>query len=72
VLNGNKIWISNGGFAEVFTVFAQVPSSSVNEDRLQTSVTKLQRDVIAQTRCAEPRARLKDWRDSNYSIGDNA
>ncbi|CAF5210007.1 unnamed protein product, partial [Rotaria magnacalcarata] len=24
VLNGSKIWISNGGFAEVFTVFAQV------------------------------------------------
>uniref|UniRef100_A0A1I7T324 Very long-chain specific acyl-CoA dehydrogenase, mitochondrial n=1 Tax=Caenorhabditis tropicalis TaxID=1561998 RepID=A0A1I7T324_9PELO len=25
VLNGGKIWISNGGFAEVFTVFAQTP-----------------------------------------------
>jgi very long chain acyl-CoA dehydrogenase len=24
VLNGGKIWISNGGFAEIFTVFAQV------------------------------------------------
>jgi alkylation response protein AidB-like acyl-CoA dehydrogenase len=24
VLNGQKIWISNGGFADVFTVFAQV------------------------------------------------
>ncbi len=24
VLNGGKIWISNGGFADVFTVFAQV------------------------------------------------
>ncbi|KRY52873.1 Very long-chain specific acyl-CoA dehydrogenase, mitochondrial, partial [Trichinella britovi] len=24
VLNGNKIWISNGGFADVFTVFAKV------------------------------------------------
>jgi very long chain acyl-CoA dehydrogenase len=23
-LNGGKIWISNGGFADVFTVFAQV------------------------------------------------
>ena len=22
VLNGSKIWISNGGFADVFTVFA--------------------------------------------------
>eukprot|EP00914_Ancora_sagittata_P018662 GHVO01036993.1.p1 GENE.GHVO01036993.1~~GHVO01036993.1.p1 ORF type:complete len:559 (+),score=91.92 GHVO01036993.1:72-1748(+) len=25
VLNGSKIWISNGGFAEIFTVFAQMP-----------------------------------------------
>lgn len=24
VLNGSKIWISNGGLADVFTVFAQV------------------------------------------------
>ena len=24
VLNGSKIWISNGGIAEIFTVFAQV------------------------------------------------
>lgn len=25
ILNGSKIWISNGGFAEVFTVFAKTP-----------------------------------------------
>ncbi|KAI6196689.1 hypothetical protein M3Y94_01138400 [Aphelenchoides besseyi] len=25
ILNGGKIWISNGGFADVFTVFAQTP-----------------------------------------------
>jgi len=24
ILNGGKIWISNGGIAEIFTVFAQV------------------------------------------------
>lgn len=24
ILNGGKIWISNGGFADIFTVFAQV------------------------------------------------
>ena len=23
ILNGSKIWISNGGWAEIFTVFAQ-------------------------------------------------
>jgi acyl-CoA dehydrogenase family protein 9 len=27
VLNGNKIWISNGGFADVFTVFARTSGS---------------------------------------------
>ena len=25
ILNGSKIWISNGGLAEIMTVFAQVP-----------------------------------------------
>ena len=25
ILNGTKIWISNGGLAEIFTVFAQTP-----------------------------------------------
>ncbi|VDO54765.1 unnamed protein product [Haemonchus placei] len=25
ILNGGKLWISNGGFADVFTVFAQTP-----------------------------------------------
>lgn len=25
ILNGSKIWISNGGFAEIMTVFAQTP-----------------------------------------------
>jgi len=25
ILNGQKLWISNGGFAEIFTVFAQTP-----------------------------------------------
>lgn len=25
VLNGSKIWISNGGIAEIMTVFAQTP-----------------------------------------------
>uniref|UniRef100_A0A914HE95 Very long-chain specific acyl-CoA dehydrogenase, mitochondrial n=1 Tax=Globodera rostochiensis TaxID=31243 RepID=A0A914HE95_GLORO len=29
-LNGGKIWISNGGFAEVFTVFAQTPTKQAD------------------------------------------
>ncbi|KAK8723315.1 hypothetical protein OTU49_011645 [Cherax quadricarinatus] len=35
VLNGSKIWISNGGLAEVFTVFAQSPFTDP-----KTGVTK--------------------------------
>ncbi len=29
VLNGDKLWITNGGFAQFFTVFAKTPSTSV-------------------------------------------
>jgi len=32
VLNGSKIWISNGGIAEIFTVFAQVPCTNESGD----------------------------------------
>jgi very long chain acyl-CoA dehydrogenase len=35
ILNGNKLWISNGGFAEIFTVFAQTP---VKDEK--TGITK--------------------------------
>lgn len=28
ILNGSKIWISNGGTADIFTVFAQTPVTS--------------------------------------------
>eukprot|EP01135_Chromosphaera_perkinsii_P001543 Nk52_evm13s207 gene=Nk52_evmTU13s207 len=30
IMNGNKIWISNGGIAEIFTVFAQTPCTDKN------------------------------------------
>ncbi len=30
ILNGSKIWISNGGIADVFTVFAKTPVKSEN------------------------------------------
>ena len=30
VLNGSKIWISNGGIADIFTVFAQTPVKDKN------------------------------------------
>ncbi|CAF3304852.1 unnamed protein product [Rotaria socialis] len=39
VLNGSKIWISNGGFAEVFTVFAQVPSVDDKTGQVQNKMT---------------------------------
>ncbi|CAF4563884.1 unnamed protein product, partial [Rotaria magnacalcarata] len=39
VLNGSKIWISNGGFAEVFTVFAQVSSVDDKTGQVQNKMT---------------------------------
>ena len=41
-MNGNKIWISNGGFAEVFTVFAQtkVTKDGVTKDKLSAFVVE--------------------------------
>lgn len=43
VLNGSKIWISNGGFADVFTVFAQTgvrqPDGSV-KDRISAFIVE--------------------------------
>lgn len=34
VLNGSKIWITNGGVADFFTVFARVPSPSDNKPHI--------------------------------------
>jgi len=39
VLNGSKIWISNGGFAEVFTVFAKSPVPNAKTGELEDRVT---------------------------------
>lgn len=36
VLNGSKIWISNGGLAEVFTVFAQTPVTDPKSGELDS------------------------------------
>lgn len=38
-LNGNKIWISNGGLADVMTVFAQVPFNKDGSDKVSQKVT---------------------------------
>lgn len=44
ILNGSKIWISNGGFAEVFTVFAQMPCtdpvSGVTKDKVTAFIVE--------------------------------
>lgn len=44
VLNGSKIWISNGGFAEVMTVFAQTPvkdpKSGVTKDKVTAFIVE--------------------------------
>lgn len=36
ILNGSKIWISNGGLAEVFTVFAQTPVTDPKSGKLDS------------------------------------
>ncbi|XP_046429148.1 very long-chain specific acyl-CoA dehydrogenase, mitochondrial [Neodiprion virginianus] len=39
VLNGSKIWISNGGLAEIMTVFAQVPVTDPATGKTKDKVT---------------------------------
>ena len=39
ILNGNKIWISNGGLADVFTVFAQTPVKDPKTGETKDKVT---------------------------------
>ncbi|XP_060537104.1 very long-chain specific acyl-CoA dehydrogenase, mitochondrial [Cylas formicarius] len=39
ILNGSKIWISNGGFAEVMTVFAQTPVQDPKTGKTVDKVT---------------------------------
>lgn len=39
VLNGSKIWISNGGWADVFTVFAQTPVTDPKTGETKDKVT---------------------------------
>ncbi|XP_065575702.1 very long-chain specific acyl-CoA dehydrogenase, mitochondrial-like [Artemia franciscana] len=39
ILNGSKIWISNGGLAEVFTVFAQTPVTDPATGETKDKVT---------------------------------
>lgn len=44
ILNGNKIWISNGGFAEIMTVFAQTPVkdpvSGITKDKVTAFIVE--------------------------------
>lgn len=39
ILNGSKIWTSNGGIADVFTVFAQVPTVDDKTGQVQNKMT---------------------------------
>jgi very long chain acyl-CoA dehydrogenase len=39
VLNGSKLWISNGGFAEIFTVFAQTSVKDPQTGEVKDKVT---------------------------------
>ncbi len=38
-MNGSKIWISNGGFAEVFTVFAKTPVKDAETGEVKDKIT---------------------------------
>jgi very long chain acyl-CoA dehydrogenase len=39
ILNGSKIWISNGGIAEIFTVFAQTPAIDDKTGQTKNKIT---------------------------------
>jgi very long chain acyl-CoA dehydrogenase len=39
VMNGSKIWISNGGIADVFTVFAQTPVKDQTTGETKDKIT---------------------------------
>lgn len=43
ILNGNKIWISNGGFAEIMTVFAQ---TEVEDPKTQIKKNKVSAFIV--------------------------
>ena len=43
VLNGGKLWISNGGIADVFTVFAQTP---VKDEKTGETKNKVRRSTV--------------------------
>lgn len=45
ILNGSKIWISNGGIAEIFTVFAKTP---VKDPETGTTTDKVSIDLQIQ------------------------
>jgi very long chain acyl-CoA dehydrogenase len=43
ILNGGKIWISNGGIAEIFTVFAKTP---VTDEKTGTTTEKVSAFIV--------------------------
>lgn len=44
ILNGSKVWISNGGFAEILTVFARTlvkdPTTGVEKDKITAFIVE--------------------------------
>ncbi|XP_032887912.1 very long-chain specific acyl-CoA dehydrogenase, mitochondrial-like isoform X2 [Amblyraja radiata] len=39
ILNGSKLWISNGGIAEIFTVFAKTPIENEHTGKMKDKIT---------------------------------
>jgi len=45
ILNGSKIWITNGGFADVFTVFARMTSEDDDKPRITAFIVEREMGV---------------------------
>ncbi len=45
LLNGNKLWITNGGFADVFTVFARTPDEERDDGRISITCFFVERSA---------------------------
>ena len=53
LLNGQKIWITNGGFADVYTVFAKVVGDNLPDDKKGFTAFIVERDFEGFTRGPE-------------------
>lgn len=55
ILNGQKMWITNGGFADIFIVFAQVEGHDIAKGKSRFTAFIVEADLPGITRGAEER-----------------